>query len=158
MFPPVTFRIVTHWRATGTIADVAQILTTPADFPRWWGDVYLDVKTVEKGDENGIGQTIDVQSKGWLPYHLHWQGRLVENQMPGRWVIEASGDLVGRGEWTLTQHGATALVTYDWRVTTDRLLFRLLAPLFRPLMVSNHNWAMAKGEAGLQGQLNRRSA
>ena len=46
------------------------------------------------------------------------------------------------------QDGHWALITYDWQVTTDRLLFRLLAPAFRRLMLSNHNWAMAKGEAG----------
>ena len=97
-----------------------------------------------------------MHSKGWLLYHLRRQGKLIENQKPGRWVITASGDLVGRGEWTLVQHGTEALITYDWQVTSDRLLFRLLAPLFRPLMLSNHNWAMAKGEAGLKAELARR--
>ena len=155
MFPPVSFRIVTRWRLTGRIGDVARILSEPEAFPRWWGDVYLSVAIIRKGDANGIGQTVDVHSKGWLPYHLHWQGILVENAMPQRWAVEATGDLVGRGVWTLTQDGDAALVQYDWQVSTDRLLFSILAPFFRWLMISNHNWAMAKGEAGLQRELNR---
>ena len=155
MFPPVTFRIISQWRVTGKVADAARILSAPEDFPRWWGDVYLGVKTIAKGDANGIGQTIAVHSKGWLPYRLNWQGTLTESHMPDSWSIAATGDLQGHGTWTLTQNGAQCLITYDWRVTTDRLLFRVLAPLMKGLMISNHNWAMTKGEAGLQQELDR---
>ena len=156
MFPPVTFRIPTTWRVRGRIEDVAIILSEPEEFPRWWGDVYLSVKTIKAGDANSIGQTVAVYSKGWLPYRLNWQGTLVENRMPTSWTVEATGDLVGRGIWTLTQTGDAAEVSYDWSVSSDRLLFRLLAPFFRWLMISNHKWAMAKGEAGLEAELARR--
>lgn len=158
MFPPVSFRIQTQWSFTARIAEVADILGAPEDFPRWWPKVYLAVKTIERGDARGIGQTLKVHSRGWLPYHLHWQGKLVENHMPDAWVIEATGDLVGRGVWRLEQHGPIALVSYDWQVGSDRLLFRLLAPLLRRVMVSNHNWAMRKGQIGLRAELARRSS
>jgi hypothetical protein len=69
--------------------------------------------------------------------------------------VEATGDLVGRGVWTLSQHGDTAEIKYDWSVRSDRLLFRVLAPMLRWVMVSNHRWAMAKGEKGLQAELVR---
>ena len=156
MFPPVAFRIPTTWRVRGRIEDVAKVLSEPEEFPRWWGDVYLSVKTLKPGDANGIGQTVTVHSKGWLPYRLNWQGTLVENRMPTSWTVEATGDLVGRGIWTLTQTGDAADVFYDWSVTSDRLLFRLLAPFFSRLMISNHKWAMSKGEAGLRAELARR--
>lgn len=155
MFPAVSFRIRTLWHVDGLIEDVAAILARPEEFPRWWDAVYLDVKTLLPGDIRGIGQTVSVYSKGWLPYRLNWQGRLVENHMPESWTIEASGDLVGRGIWTLTQNDDVAEVAYDWSVRSERLLFRLLAPAFRWLMISNHRWAMAKGEAGLQAELRR---
>ena len=156
MFPAVSFRIPTLWHVRGRIEDVSDILSEPEQFPRWWGDVYLAVKTVRGGDANGIGQTVSVYSKGWLPYRLNWQGTLVESHMPRSWTVEATGDLVGRGIWTLTQRGETAEIAYDWSVRSDRLLFRLLAPFFRWLMISNHRWAMAKGESGLQAELTRR--
>ncbi len=155
MFPPVSFRIISHWHLSGTVADAARILSTPEGFPRWWGDVCRGVKTIALGDENGIGQTIAGHSKGWLPYRLNWQGRLVESHMPHGWSIDATGDLVGHGTWALNQNGDQAEITYDWRVTTDRLLFRLLAPLMKGLMIANHNWAMARGEAGLRAELAR---
>src|SRR3569832_264093 len=156
MFPPVAFRIPTTWIVRGRIEDVAKILSEPEDFPRWWGDVYLSVKTTRPGDYNGVGQTVDVHSKGWRPYRLDWQGTLIENRMPTSWTVEANGDLVGRGVWTLTQMGHDADISYDWSVSSDRLLSRLLAPFFRWLMISNHKWAMAKGEVGLQSELDRR--
>ena len=156
MFPPVAFRIPTTWRVRGRIEDIAKILSEPEEFPRWWGDVYLSVKTLKAGDANSIGQTVAVYSKGWLPYRLNWQGTLVENRMPTSWTVQATGDLVGRGIWTLTQTGDAAEVFYDWSVSSDRVLFRVLAPLFRRLMISNHKWAMAKGEVGLRAELARR--
>ena len=119
MFPPVSFRIQTQWSFTARIAEVADILAAPENFPRWWPEVYLAVTTIERGDARGIGQTVDVHSRGWLPYHLHWQGSLVGS---------------------------------------DRLLFRILAHMLRQVIVSNHNWAMAKGEFGLRAELGWRSS
>lgn len=71
-----SFRILTHWHVTGTWTNVARILTRPEEFPRWWGDVYLSVAQITPGDANGVGQTVGIHSKVWLPYHLHWQARL----------------------------------------------------------------------------------
>jgi len=157
MFPAVSFRIPTTWHVQGRVEDVAAILSEPEDFPRWWGDVYLSVATIDQGDSQGIGQTVAVYSKGWLPYRLRWQGKLLESHMPTSWTVEASGDLVGRGIWTLTQQGDAVAVDYDWSVSSDRLLFRVLAPMLRWVMVSNHRWAMARGEKGLQLELWRRN-
>jgi hypothetical protein len=75
---------------------------------------------------------------------------------PGRRVLEASGDLVGRGVWTLVQDGRFVDLTYAWQVRAERPLFRLMAPLLKPLMGWNHRWAMAKGEAALARELTRR--
>ena len=132
-----------HWRLDGTIVEIA--------------DVYLSVQILAYGNARGIGKNVAVRTKGWLPYHLHWQGKLVDSNAPHDWRVQATGDLNGEVQWTLTQNGRVAEVSYDWRVTTDRLLFRLLAPLFRRLLVPNHAWAMAKGEAGLRAELVRRS-
>jgi hypothetical protein len=158
LFPAVTFRIPTTWHVRGRIEDVADILSEPEDFPRWWGEVYLSVTTTNKGDAQSIGQTVAVHSKGWLPYRLNWEGKLVENHRPTSWTVEATGDLVGRGVWTLRQRGDIAEINYDWSVSSNRLLFRVLAPMLRWVMVSNHRWAMTKGEKGLQAELVRRGA
>ena len=152
---PNEFRIVTRWTVEAPIARVAEILTDAERFPDWWGEVYLGIEVEAPGDENGIGRRVRVHSKGWLPYHIHWTGTLVEDDRPHRWVIEATGDLTGRGEWRLTQNGPLAEAVYDWRVTADRPLFRLLSPILSPIFAWNHRWAMAKGEAGLKRELAR---
>ena len=154
MFPPqASFHSVTRWRLSGPPDRIAALLTHPEDFPRWWGDVYLACHTVAKGDARGIGRTVQVLSKGWLPYRLTWQGKLLSADLPHSWTIEATGDLIGQGLWTLTPDDAGTLVTHDWQVRSDRLLFRLLFPALRWLMISNHNWAMERGEAGLRWEL-----
>ena len=121
MLKPVEFRIISHWRIEATIQEVADALSEPERFPDWWGDVYLSVKTIAEGNAQGIGQTVAVHSKGWLPYRLNWQGTLVENHMPQTWAIEATGDLVGRGVWTLVQMGQIADVTLAVSVDSGAL-------------------------------------
>lgn len=147
-----------HWVIRGRIEDVAEILSDPERFPDWWGDVYLAIEITVPGDADGIGRTVDVHSKGWLPYTLRWTGRLVETDPPHRSVIEATGDLNGRGVWTLRQDGEFANVIYDWTVVVEKPWMRRLAPILRPIFAWNHRWAMAKGETGLARELARRSA
>ena len=96
---------VTRWRVQASIEDVSAILDDAADLPRWWPAVYLDVRSFSPGDDRGIGRVVELYTKGWLPYTLRWRFRVTENRQPHGFSLEASGDLVGRGEWTLTQDG-----------------------------------------------------
>jgi len=147
---------LTHWRVEASIEEVADILDDAADLPRWWPDVYLDVRVVEPGDARGIGRVVELYTKGWLPYRLRWRFRVTENRRPRGFSLEASGDLVGRGVWTLTQAGAYAEVVYDWRVRADKPLLRYLSFVFKPIFAANHRWAMARGEESLKRELARR--
>ncbi len=150
------FRIVTRWQVRATPEEIADILTDAESFPDWWGEVYLGIQVLDPGDESGIGRRIAVHSKGWLPYRLNWQGTLESADLPHRWRVRATGDLTGRGEWRLTASGAITEAVYDWQVSADRPLFRILSPVLKPLFAWNHRWAMARGEAGLRRELVRR--
>ncbi len=150
------FRLVTRWRLDATIDEVAAILNDAEAIPGWWGDVYLSTKIVDAGKADGIGRKVAVHSKGWLPYHLNWTATLLESHTPHGWTIAASGDLEGRGEWTLTQNGAVAEVDYDWQVKAERPVLKLLSPVLAPVFAWNHRWAMNKGEEGLKRELARR--
>lgn len=147
---------VTHWRVEGSIEDVSAILDDAADLPRWWPDVYLEVRVVSPGDDRGIGRVVELYTKGWLPYRLRWRFQVTENRQPHGFSIEASGDLVGHGVWTLTQDGPWADVDYDWRVRADKPLLRYLSFIFKPIFAANHRWAMARGEESLKRELARR--
>jgi hypothetical protein len=150
------FHIVTTWHIRGRIADIAAILTDAIALPDWWGQVYLSTAITAPGDANGIGRSVAVNSKGRLPYHIQWTATLTSSNAPHTWEIAASGNLSGRGIWTLTQQGPIAHVSYDWRVSADRPLFRILAPVMRPVFAWNHRWAMAQGAVALQAELVRR--
>ncbi|MEO1492758.1 MAG: SRPBCC family protein [Pseudomonadota bacterium] len=153
-----TFDLISHWAVPARIETVAEILAEPERFPDWWGAVYLSIEIADPGDADGIGRTVDVHSRGWLPYTLRWTGRLVERDPPHRAVIEATGDLTGHGVWSLRQNGDIAEITYTWTVVTSKPWMRLLAPVLRPVFAWNHRWAMAQGEAGLIQELARRAA
>ena len=125
---------------------------------RWWPSVYLKVDELSAGDENGVGKRARLHTKGWLPYTLDWELKVVESRHPRGFTIEAQGDLAGRGVWTLEPAGAWTRVTYDWVVRAEKPLLRALSPLFRPLLAANHRWAMRKGEESLALELARRRA
>jgi hypothetical protein len=154
--PAYDFR--TEWRALGTLQEVSDILEDPADLPRWWPSVYLEVETVDVGDERGVGRRARLHTRGWLPYTLRWELMVTESRSPHGFSIEAKGDLAGSGTWTLEESGAWTLVTYDWSVRAEKPLLRVLSPVLRPVLAANHRWAMRKGEESLALELLRRRA
>src|SRR5215469_11430071 len=99
---------VTHWRVQATVDEVLTILDDAEGLARWWPSVYLAVRKNHDG-------VVDLYTRGWLPYRLRWHFRVTQRK-PNGFILEAWGDLVGRGEWTLTQNGGLVDVVYDWRV------------------------------------------
>jgi hypothetical protein len=155
---PNAYHFITHWRAPGTVEEVAEILSEATDLPRWWPAVYLDAQETKPGDQNGIGKEVSLYTKGWLPYTLRWHFRVTESDYPHGFALEAWGDFVGRGEWTLRQNGRWVDVTYDWQLRAEKPLLRSLSFLLRPIFEANHRWAMARGEESLRLELARRAA
>ena len=152
------FRFFTRWRVLGTAAEVAAMLGDVREFARWWPSVYLDVEELEPGGDDGVGKRLRLRTKGWLPYTLHWDMRVIESRPPQGFVIEAEGDLAGRGEWTFEQSGAWTIASYTWEVRAEKPLLRALAPLFASALAANHRWAMRMGERSLALELARRHA
>jgi uncharacterized protein YndB with AHSA1/START domain len=152
------FHIVTTWHVTAPVDLVAAILTDAPSLPRWWPDVYRAATITAPGDARNIGRKVAFVAKGKLPYHINWTAELLSADLPRTWEIAASGDLTGRGIWTLQQDGPVTVAHYDWQVHADRPLFRILSPVLAPVFAWNHRWAMARGEAGLQREVIRRRA
>jgi hypothetical protein len=152
------YHFVTRWSVTATCGEVADILGDASALPRWWPSVYLDVDELEPPDSGGLGRRVRLHTKGWLPYTLLWESVVVESRYPFGFTIEASGDFVGRGEWTLTQDGPLVDIVYDWRIRAEKPLLKALSGLLKPLFAANHRWAMAQGETSLRLELLRRRA
>ena len=151
------YQFFTEWRVTGTLEEVKDVLSDGEGLTRWWPSVYLDVRKIEEGAENGLGRVVDVHTKGWLPYTLRWELRITEVSDDG-FALEARGDLEGTGRWKFVPIPPEVIITYDWRVRATKPLLRRLSWLLRPVFAANHHWAMRKGEESLQLEIRRRRA
>jgi uncharacterized protein YndB with AHSA1/START domain len=153
------YAFVTHWRLRATAQEVFDVLSDPFGLARWWPDVYLEVKELEPADpRTGARPLIGLHTKGWLPYTLRWNFRVVESTPPTGFKLVAHGDFEGAGTWTLRQDGEFVDVTYDWRIKAEKRLLRYGTFVFRPFFAANHRWAMARGEESLNRELVRRRA
>jgi hypothetical protein len=147
------YHFVTRWRFEGTPEEIFSVISRPEEFPRWWGSVYLEAEEMEAGDVSGLGRSVRFRTKGLLPYRLHWQSRAVEIDKPRRLMVEATGDLAGRGSWYLEQDQHFTDVMFDWQISADKPLLRYLSWLLKPMFRANHHWAMEEGRRGLEKEL-----
>ena len=155
-----SYHFITHWIVEASPAEVYEILEQAERLTEWWPAVYLEVVTTKENDETGTGREISLYTKGWLPYTLRWQSRLVAKNPPHGFSIEALGDLRGSGTWTFEQDasGRFCQITYDWRVAANKPILRYFSFLLKPLFSANHHWAMRTGEKSLRLELLRRKA
>ncbi len=159
------YRFLTTWRIAATPDEISDVLGDAAALGRWWPSVYLRVRVLEDGDDRGLGKVVDLWTKGFLPYTLRWRFTVTESDPPHGFRLEASGDFVGRGIWTLQPEagpdasvGPSTLVTYDWLVLAEKGVLKTLSPIMKPIFAANHRWAMARGEESLRLELARRHA
>jgi hypothetical protein len=159
------YHFITTWRIAGTPDEISDVLGDARTLGRWWPSVYLRVRVLDDGDERGLGKVVELWTKGFLPYTLRWRFTVTESDPPNGFRLEASGDFVGRGIWTLRSEAAPAdpggpltLVTYDWLVLAEKGVLKTLSPIMKPVFSANHHWAMARGEESLRLELGRRHA
>jgi hypothetical protein len=153
------YHFVDYWRVEGDVKEVADIIEDALSLPRWWPSVYFEVKELEPGnDAHGVGKLISLRAGGRLPYTLRINFRTVESRYPHGFSMDATGDLEGKGIWTLEQDGPFVNVTYDWTIRANKGIIEKLSFLLKPIFRSNHNWTMKRGEESLKLELLRRRA
>jgi len=118
------YHFITHWHVRASREEISDILSDAEDLPRWWPSVYLDVRVLEPGDENGVGRYVELYTRGWLPYTLRWRFRVTKSNPPKGFEIKAEGDFVGRGIWTFAPDDEYTHVIYDWKIRADKPLLR----------------------------------
>jgi hypothetical protein len=134
------------------MAEVHDIVSQPLEYPRWWPSVYLNAR--EMTLPGNARRRVEFHTRGMLPYTLIWEAAVTE-RIPEKIVIEASGDLDGRGIWSFAQDGDFVDVTFTWDVDVNKPLLRLMTPMLRPIFEANHRWSMEQGEASLREELIR---
>lgn len=149
------YLFVDQWDVAAPPEAVFDALADARSYPLWWRPVYLDV---ESDGPVRIGSQSRQHFKGRLPYHLHTSSVIAELDPPRRIAADVTGDLRGRGVWTLTPTARGTQVRFDWQVHADRKLLQILTPLLRPLFRWNHNWAIKAAMRGLEPYARRRGA
>lgn len=149
-----SYSFVTTWRLHAPIADVWQALNDAERYHEWWPGMVAFRKL--NPEVIGVGAKSERAVRGRLPYTLRYQTTTTRVDPPRELAYDASGDLVGRGRFVLSEQGEWTQVIFYWDVQTSGLWMNLLAPIFRRLFAWNHDWVMARGERGLANRLARR--
>ena len=128
------YHFVTVWQIPGTPEEISLVLGEAPGLARWWPSVYLTVSETASGDERGVGKVVDLWTKGFLPYTLRWRFTVTESEPPTGFKLEAKGDFVGSGIWTIRREagpddpgGPLTAVTYDWTVIAEKGILKTLS-------------------------------
>ena len=151
------YRFLTTWDVPGaTPAEMYDVIGDVTEYPRWWGDVFLQV-TGDAGPPRP-GKTAQVLARGFLPYKLRWQLNVLEVEEARRIKFAVSGDFEGGGEWTFSQADGGTRAVFDWRPIVEKPIVKYLTPVLRPLFRKNHLWTVKRGREHLDEELERRRA
>lgn len=157
--PAQRYDFLSRWRIEDApLSLVADVLEDTRSLPRWWPELFKEVRIVQPGGSHALGQVAACACRARLPYTLRFIYTVVEERYPNGSTIESSGDLVGRGVWRLQERDRGVDVEYTWQVRLEKPWLRSVSPLLRPLLSWNHEWSMRKGEEGLRREVARRSA
>ena len=143
---------VTKWCFTAQINEVCGILADVESVPTWWQSVYLEASLLDPGDDRGVGRRLSIVSRGPLLHCFKWEYLVVESRHPHGFCFHASGELIGKAEWSLHQNGEIAYAELDWQISPSQAVLNLLKPAVR----WNHEAAMREGQRCLCAELKRR--
>jgi uncharacterized protein YndB with AHSA1/START domain len=145
---------VDEWDVAAPVEAVFDAIADATTYPEWWKPVYIDV---EADGAPAVGVVSRQHFKGRLPYHLRTTSTITRLERPALVEADVTGDLRGRGLWTLTPRDGATHVRFDWQVFADRKLLRVLTPVLRPAFRWNHNWAIQRAMEGLEPYARRRA-
>jgi hypothetical protein len=143
--------MISRWRVKASAEEVFEILSQPLEYPRWWPSVYLSAK------QTGA-RLVTLHTRGWLPYTLTWEALETGMDAPRLLSVQATGDLMGRGVWSVVPDGEFCDIGFDWLVEVEKPLLKRLSPVLKPAFEANHRWAMEQGLRSLELELERQRA
>lgn len=146
------FQLTSEWRLDAPLDQVWEALCAVDLWPGWWRLV-RQVEALVPGDENGIGAVNRFTWGTALPYDLIVVMKVTDIQPLRRIEAHASGELQGKGVWTLDHADGVTIARYYWRVDVAKPWMRHLAPLLAPVFAWNHHQVIRQGELGLRRHL-----
>ncbi len=147
-----SYEFVTTWRVSAPIEKVWKEIYHTEYWPQWWKGV-ISVEELKKGDELGVGSIRLYTWETKLPYKLIFKIETLKVEPMKYLEGRSTGELDGKGIWTLYEEGNETIARYDWQVNTTKFWMNILAPLARPLFEWNHKVVMRWGAESLAKRL-----
>jgi hypothetical protein len=147
------YHFVSHWHVPGTPEECFTIIQDGPSLPHWWPSAFVGATPATFSDGS---EATRLDTKGWMPYILHWNVKKTSEDRPRTFTNDVEGDFNGRGIWILEEEDTGTHITYDWTISVNKFGVKQLSGLLKPLFASNHRWAMRKGEISLGLELARR--
>lgn len=144
-----------RWEVDGSIDEVAGMLFDSTSMPQWW-QPFRDVELLAQGNQHGLGRLVRSRVRGFLPYRLELDFRVVKVEYPHYFEVEVSGDFCGRGSGRLRTENGRTVVELTLDVTLESWPLKIASLFARSLLEAHHHWTMTQGYSGLNRELARR--
>jgi hypothetical protein len=154
---PVDFDIRTEWWLEADPGELTKIVLDPNLIHLWCPSVFLKSETLDCGQPDGLGMTIKLHTKGWLPHTFFFIAKIVDLVPDRSMVIAVNGDFEGAGTMSVTpQDNGKCRAVLHWRARIRQPYIRPLIHLFHAVFVLNHKWAMRNARSLMQEEVYRR--
>ena len=148
---------VSYWRLDARPEELTEIVLDPESIHFWCPMELMDSEVVERGRPDGLGMTIKVFTKGFLPYHLFLIAKIVD-LVPHRFMaIAVQGDFEGLAHMSVEPVDERICeAKFHWRTDIHHPWFRHFKRVLRPVFLWNHKWAMRRCRRLMQQEVYRR--
>jgi hypothetical protein len=112
---------------------------------------------IERGRPDGLGMTLRVYAKGFMPHCFFFQGQIVDLIRHRYMKIAVTGDFEGTADMSVTpNHDGTCHARFHWTITIRHRYVRWFVKLLYYVFILNHKWSIDMARRLLQQEVYRR--
>ncbi len=151
------FDITTHWQLDARADELSAIVLDAEQLHFWCPNVFMHGTLVDKGAPDGLGLTIRLHTKGWLPHSFLFIAKIVELVPNQSMTIAVKGDFNGAGYISLNETpDGQCKAKLRWVVEIEQPLIRRIVRILNPIFVLNHLWSTRQARKLMQAEVYRR--
>lgn len=150
------FEVTTRRRLDAHPEELTAVLKDIELLQDWCSSVFMRCDVIDRGDPDGLGLTLRLHVKGFMPHSLFIIVRIVDVVPHRSMRVAVTGDLVGDGDITLVPDADGCEFLLNWRMSFTRAWMRPLARVLHPLFIRNHMWAMDRTSRLIVAEVHRR--
>lgn len=154
--PRCDFEVTTRWWLDASPVELTAVALEPELLDRWCSSVFMYGELIDRGAPDGLGMTLRLHTKGFLPHSFFFVARIVD-VIPDRFMrVAVTGDFEGVGDVSLMPDGDGCQFELRWRIALKHPWLRPMMRTFQWVFVRNHKWAMRHTCRQLEEEVHRR--